>query len=429
MYFILSMKEPFRKYNLNDIPRPLCLIVSNFCFTNYLKSSFTKQFDVIVTIRNILNKDTDKTLEILLSEEIRKIIELYKINDISSVRLCTHDELLLLPIARLRQSMNISGDRLDDLEPYRNKLVCKKLLSKHGIRVPRNLEFIPSQSINIDDRSYDDLVSELKTNDLFIKPSSGMRSRNVRHITNASEFDSWKIDLSTDDMKIQYDVEEFINGNLYNCSAAMIDGEIIVIALMKNAYSCYEFFVQRHALGGIIIPETKEIFKKIKKFAEAVFNRMPKLSNCVVHMEVFCNQKDELIFLEVAARPPGAIITSLIEYVTGIQLEKLHFQLQLGLKPDLKPKQNGSAGWFWTPIPQGTIKEINTNPILRSDYELEETCSVDVKYNGPKEFGDTVTRISFFGNYKDVAADLEYLKLKYIPFEEKAPSLLVEITP
>ena len=94
-------------------------------------------------------------------------------------------------------------------------------------------------------------------------------------------------------------------------------------------------------------------------------------------MEIFESEKgdlaslNELIFLEMGARPPGGPLVDLHESQWGINMNYLHYACQMGIPVSQRPQASPERYYAWAffPIIPGTIKTIN---------ELDLRCDVKI---------------------------------------------------
>src|SRR3990167_10052520 len=104
------------------------------------------------------------------------------------------------------------------------------------------------------------------------------------------------------------------------------------------------------------------------------------------HMEIFVTNNQELVFLEVSARPPGGILNFVYQINFSINLMDLDFFMQTGLKIELpKTKKVENAFCVLFPLLPGKIKNFKS-PEVKShvdityfrqpgDTILEEECN------------------------------------------------------
>src|SRR5690606_7164202 len=130
--------------------------------------------------------------------------------------------------------------------------------------------------------------------------------------------------------------EEYIDGVLYHIDTCVSQGKTTFMQICQ--YSCPNAeLLQGKVLGSLPLLESNEVYKKLRQFAQQVLDCL-KIDNMVNHMEVFI-ANDEVCFLEIAARPPGGLISKMHEMNTGVNLVDQAFLLQAGFTPDCSLKQ------------------------------------------------------------------------------------------
>jgi biotin carboxylase len=74
---------------------------------------------------------------------------------------------------------------------------------------------------------------------------------------------------------------------------------------------------------------------------------------------VFRTPEDDLVFLEIAARSPGALVPEMCERRTGIHLLEANLKLQMGSAEQLEMSPGPFSGWAWFPCRPGTVAATN----------------------------------------------------------------------
>jgi len=90
-------------------------------------------------------------------------------------------------------------------------------------------------------------------------------------------------------------------------------------------------------------------------------------------MEIF-EQKGELIFLEIAGRPPGALVNKIHAYNHGINLMDWDVNIETDLDIPLKTVETKPAFWTCFPFGQGRVKSVNS-PDIKGNFVIDWNIS------------------------------------------------------
>ncbi len=111
-------------------------------------------------------------------------------------------------------------------------------------------------------------------------------------------------------------------------------------------------------MGSIPVNDSV-LFNELYEFSISALKLLSTFSSAF-HVEVFKDKKTgQLIFLEAAARTPGALVPEMYEISHGVNLEQMHFMTKMA--PELiqtSKKPSISAGWITYPKTHGTIHDI-----------------------------------------------------------------------
>ncbi|MBI2521010.1 MAG: ATP-grasp domain-containing protein [Bdellovibrio sp.] len=251
----------------------------------------------------------------------------------------TMDELSLYTVSDLRNRLNTPGLRKAEMAKFRDKVIMKQSLAESGIRTPRlyNLGHLKQGG----DAKFP----------LIVKPRAFGGSIGVKLIQTQKEldlqlnretvpvpegYDSLYTEMRVDD--VEY--EEFIEGDTYHVDGIVFGGKLLFCKTFRHINSCLDF-IGGKPLGNIAVADSKEIIHW-ETFAARVIEIM-NVPDGAFHLEAFLNPKGERIFLEIATRPPGGMISNTFNEIYGIDLTEAHIQSQLGIMPNL-PKEVPAMG-------------------------------------------------------------------------------------
>lgn len=226
-------------------------------------------------------------------------------------------EAAVYPAAVIRTFLGIDGLQAEHAMLFRDKCLMKAKIISHNTK--SNHIHTPKY-VALEETDHLFITTQMKEHcikfPIILKPRAYGGSFGVHLIHNYDELQ--KLDLST--MNTQYELDEFIKHRVAHSNGVVDDGKVIFI---NNYYyndspmkcGCYGKFGIAH-----IEISDPNLNNKINAFAQEILSRL-EMQRGVFHLEFFISDTDELIFLEVAARTPGAIIVPVIESSTNTNLQ------------------------------------------------------------------------------------------------------------
>lgn len=311
------------------------------------------------------------------------------------------DEFNLLNAGRLRREYGLTGHTDHELLRFRNKHEMKHMLSAAGIRVPR------FRHVDHFD-TYHSIAGDIGP--VFVlKPVDSCGSHGISIIYSAHEFESFRLPVPTG----QFMAEEYIQGTLYHVDTLRGMGKTLFSCC--NEYSCPNHeYLSGKTLASFPLTSDALPAQRLTDFSEKCLNVLDS-NNMVNHMELFIDSHDEIIFLEVSARPPGALLglTHSINY--GINLMDEDFMIQTGLSVTLPEKQateKQHAFYGLFPLLPGTVTALK-KPDTSGKSDLQWFVTPGEKI-GPTDCTSLVDRaatgIFYHDNPESLRNDFEIVK-------------------
>lgn len=310
----------------------------------HLKSCLDKKYVLISGAKDGFLAEFDYAeLKNIIREELQQTRDL---------RIVCADEFNLLNAGRLRREFRLAGHTEHELLPYRNKVQMKECLRKSRIRLP---------NFRLLHRSDDFLrLSEDVGLPFIIKPVDSSGSHGVSLIRSEDDFQTFRAASQHPGMM---EAEEYIEGDLYHVDACIRDEEIRFIA--ASEYTCPNHdFTKGKVLGSIPLADSHPQKVRLINFAKKAFRALGA-NNLVCHMEIFVTRQDQdLVFLEVSARPPGALICLTHKINFGINLIDEDFSLQTGVNlPQSRRVSDKKAFWALFPLRPGRVLNLSQPPV------------------------------------------------------------------
>ena len=275
-------------------------------------------------------------------EELKLTIEKLKIKYIKS-----HDEFYIASIAetagldcaRLREFFNVPGSKLKDILRFFNKEQMKQHLLSKGIArnlIPKYVKFDQNCFITDREKYINNIIDKFKL-PMFVKPISGTGSLGICKLENKDQLIAWcDSHLNT---SCEYEIEEYIEGELYHCASIIQDGQIKLSFVSKYLNPCGEAFLKQKLLGSIILDQEDSIALDIKNFNYLIIKAMMPIEDCVTHHEIFRRKNGEFVFLEIANRViEGGRVAEMFYDQFGLNLREIDYKLRLGINIEITPK-------------------------------------------------------------------------------------------
>jgi biotin carboxylase len=320
------------------------------------------------------------------------------------VRLLCHDEYSLRLAAETREKLDLAGDRVTEVAPFTNKLAMKAALGPAGIRMPRYAPWEHDRYRAGGDAYLAGLIRHVGL-PAFVKPLSESGSVGARKITTWEELRTW---AAGRDGRADYEIDEFIDGTLYHVDSIVADGKIIQARVYRDARPLHEY-AEGHPIASWTLPEDNPDCAPLAAFNQRVLSAMDKPRSSVFHHEIFKSRRGELIFLEIAARPPAALIPATGRIRWGSDIEQAHFALQRGERVLPSPACGPYAAYAYFPKHHGQVAG-RVIPALRSAYRWTWNAGIGDTLRDATDVRDFAASVLLWNpDYDSLCADLARL--------------------
>ncbi len=304
--------------------------------------------------------------------------------------LLTNEDSTQLSCALLRDKYNIGGNKIHDLIPYVKKNISK--LKLEGIVKTPRFELFNKEKYDKNAEVYKtELIAEIGF-PMFIKPIDLVSSIGT-HLVNDEK--TLSIILATIRQSAwDFEIDEYIDGELFHCDFIVVHQDIKFFSACRYANPLAQFSKGK-PMGSIPINDTA-LFDALCTFSFSALKALGIFSSAF-HVEVFKDNKTgELIFLEAAARTPGALVPEMYEISHGVHIEKLHFLTQIA--PEKVPDRQAPflyAGWITYPKTDGIIKNI-CFPTLRIHHKTITYLEKGAQSSQASSLLDSVCSVLFW---------------------------------
>lgn len=279
--------------------------------------------------------------------------------------LVTNDEYCIPIVGQLIDYFGLPGYGEPTFLRFIDKIIMKEALNAHGIRTPHHLLFDKEQQLHAG-QSYIQDIEKKFTYPFVLKPVSLYGATSFKKIHNRTEWFTYAAQAA--DSNIIFQIEEFIAGTLFHCDAIVHHGKIIFNSISEYIWPVA--FVQKgYPTGSIWLPSFVPPWNQLNEFHQRVISALQPPDGAT-HCELFLTKDNEVVFLEIAARPSGALVVSMVEKITGVNLELAHFKLRLQRPFTIQEKPLTLFSLFcYIPQKSGTVLSTEL-PALKSDLEV-----------------------------------------------------------
>jgi PAS domain S-box-containing protein len=397
IYNVITIKSNFSKLKHTSGNQEFVLIASDYCI-NALSPENAACFDEIHTIpRDFHHADYAKIEKIVLSYLSSHSAE--------NIRLLTNEDSAQLVCAKLNEKYNIPGFTTDDILPFVDKATSKKILTGK-IKLPK-FELFDKIKYQKTGNEYLHKIIQKIGLPIFIKPIDLVSSLYTYKVNSLEEFMAVADEIMN--YQYQFEVDEFIDGDLFHCDTLMNEGKIVFFTAAK--YACpLSLFSKGAAIGSLPVAD-KKLFKRLGDFTKETIKNLAG-KNGGYHLEVFLNKKDELVFLKIAARTPGALVPVMYEIQFGFNIEELHYTAHMGLLSNIhvNTNRNKFAAWITYPKPDGVIIDFK-QPKVDAKYKFINHVTIGEKSATTKSLLDGACSFVLWDNsLKKLQQSFEYLK-------------------
>ncbi|WED43700.1 ATP-grasp domain-containing protein [Legionella cardiaca] len=397
LYNVVAIKSNLSHLK-GDSDCQFILIGSEYCL-NHLSDENKSLFNEIYRLNN-------RSFHQINSDEVELILlDILNRFNPQDIRLLSNEDSTQLVCALLREKYSIPGYQSSQVLPYVNKVVSKHKLARK-VRIPHFISF-DKNAYKSNNEAYLNTVVNKIGFPMFIKPIDLVSSIDTYHVTDMANLR--KVLKIISQKSWDFEIDEFIEGDLYHCDAILRENTIEFFMAGKYAWPLAKFS-KGSPMGSFPINDAS-LFSELKEFTDNVLNALGTFSSAF-HIEVFKSKKSgELIFLEAAARTPGAGVPDMYKIIYGKHLEELHYQVQMHPERKLNVEHSETyAGWITFPKIKGTLVGIK-QPNIPINNTLSSFVKMGDKLEQAVSLLDSSCSIVFWDEcYHKAKETFEYLR-------------------
>lgn len=286
-------------------------------------------------------------------------------------------EIDVLRAARISDRLGLTHDREKKAMFFRDKFMMKSLVQSHQLPVPAmaRVDSATAMARFIAEQGYP----------CVIKPNDGRGSQGVVVLKNEGQLYKYLAQVKPPEYHNLL-IEKFIEGEAYQINALYLKGKAIFVSASRATVSCLDFLSGKTL--GLVMEDDTPLHRKLiaytKYLAEEVF---PTEENALLHLEVFVDKDNNIIFGELACRLGGCFVNEELGAAFGLDPRMTWLKASLcEIYPqDLSQRQPVlRVGQLNVPPAQGTLLSIAEKCPLPFVVKYRATGVVGRQYDAMK---------------------------------------------
>jgi formate-dependent phosphoribosylglycinamide formyltransferase (GAR transformylase) len=216
----------------------------------------------------------------------------------------------MLLAARIREALGVAGMTVEETTPFRDKDKMKQVLSAAGIRTPRHALATSADECR-------DAAARIGF-PLIMKPIAGAGSADTYRVDDAAQLEET---LPRLEHLNEVNVEEFIEGDEFTFDTVCVGGEVAYHSItMYRPCPLIARTVEWISPQIVMLRDVDaEEYAGGREMGRAVLRAL-NFQTGFTHMEWFRKADGEIVFGEIACRPPGARSVDVMNYASDTDL-------------------------------------------------------------------------------------------------------------
>jgi hypothetical protein len=267
------------------------------------------------------------------------------------LRLVGAMEELQIPLAQVRETLGISGMRVEPARNFRDKARMKDVLRAAGVACARHA--LAGSTAEALERSSSVGFP------LVLKPPAGAGARHTLRVETAEQLrQSLAMMPPAPDRPVL--LEEFIVGEEHSFDTVSVGGRAVWHSLTHYTPGPLEVMENPWIQWTVLLPREIE-HPRYDDIREVAFSALRALGmeTGLSHLEWFRRGDGRVAVSEVAARPPGAQFTTLISYAHDVDFYAAWSRLMIEERFDPPPRRYAAGIAFLRGQGSGTVRAIH----------------------------------------------------------------------
>lgn len=269
-------------------------------------------------------------------------------------------------INALRKHYNTKLPKGEILDKFLNKITMKSWVSGK-LPIPKYIHWDGMEFISGGKHYLHKIIKHVEGFPIIVKPIDAAGSYGTYKLHNMQEFQQW---ANKSKRVTNYEIDQFIDGDLYHVDSVIQDNKIIFAHASQYISSSIGAIIGDR-YGSLMLPSDTLMAQQLLKFNQDVIRSLSPVHDTLTHLEIFKEYKTgRLYFLEIAARPAGALIHKKDLQTFGLDTYNAHLALQLGIfqMPNI-PSDPVHSAYMWFPAREGTVTK-RISPKIQSHNSL-----------------------------------------------------------
>lgn len=216
----------------------------------------------------------------------------------------------MLLAARIREALGVEGMTVEETVPFRDKDRMKQVLSAAGVRTPRHERATSAEECR-------DAANRIGF-PLIMKPISGAGSADTYRVDDGAQLEETLLLLAH---LTEVNVEEFIEGEEFTFDTVCVGGRVAYYSITQ--YRPHPLVARTVEWVSPQIVMLRDVdadeFADGREMGKQVLRAL-NFQTGFTHMEWFRKPSGEVVFGEIACRPPGARSVDVMNYASDADL-------------------------------------------------------------------------------------------------------------
>ena len=212
--------------------------------------------------------------------------------------------------ARIREALGVEGMTVAETLPFRDKDRMKQVLNAAGVRTPRHERATSAEECR-------DAASRIGY-PLILKPIAGAGSADTYRVDDGAQLEETLPRLAH---LPEVNIEEFIEGEEFTFDTVCVGGRVAFYSITKyRPHPLIARTVEWVSPQIVMLRDVEsEEYAGGREMGRAVLGAL-KFDTGFTHMEWFRKPSGEVVFGEIACRPPGARSVDVMNYASDTDL-------------------------------------------------------------------------------------------------------------
>lgn len=234
--------------------------------------------------------------------------------EFGTTRVVTHHEGDLHTAAWLREHLGLTGAWTDDVLPFRDKDLMKRLCSTAGVEVAAHV--VPATAEEAlafaDEHGFP----------VVLKDRAGFSAIGLRIPRDRDELADHVRQAYTDGPRDDLLLEAFVPGRMCHVDGLVVGGRTVLAWPSQYQYDLASFGTDQGARIDLTLDREDPLTARLLELTDRILTALKptgsRLVDHAIHAEIFHTPDDRLVLCEIAARPAGAKIRDVFDAIFGI---------------------------------------------------------------------------------------------------------------